>query len=92
MTTDNSQYPNKWSTVTVTFTDGEVKNYLISAGPSIGGYLAREAGSSGILSLFNPQQSWAIPLANIRDWSISEYVAPAPAEKSKRGKKAKVDD
>jgi len=89
MTTEGTQYPNKWSTVTVTFTDGEIKNYLISAGPSIGGYLAREAGASGILSLFNPQQSWAIPLTGIRDWSISEYVAPAP--EPKRGKKGKSD-
>jgi len=85
-----SDYPNKWSDVTVTFTDGEVRKYRISAGPSIGGYLAREAGASGILSLFNHTQSWAIPLANIRDWQIEEAPPPKP-EKAKRGKKAKSD-
>jgi hypothetical protein len=64
------------SDVTITFDDGEVKTYRITASPSIGGYLAREAGSSGILSLFNKDQSWGIPLARIRDWSIQ----PVPVE------------
>ena len=64
------------SDVTVTFTDGEVKVYRITAGTSIGGYLVREAGASGVLSLFNKEQSWGIPLVSIRDWCIS----PVPVE------------
>lgn len=83
-----SEYPNKQSDVTVTFTDGEVRVYRITAGPSIGGYLAREAGASGILSLFNHTQSWAIPLANIRDWTIVEALPEA--EKPKRRKKERA--
>lgn len=59
------------SDVEVTFNDGEVKKYRISASPTIGGYLAREAGESGILSLFNAQQSYAIPMINIREWKIT---------------------
>lgn len=39
------------SDVEVTFIDGEVKTYRITAGVSVGGHLAREAGESGILSL-----------------------------------------
>lgn len=64
------------SDVEVTFTDGEVKTYRITAGPGIGGYLAREAGASGVLSLFNSERSWGIPVSSIRDWSI----APVPVE------------
>jgi CRISPR-associated endonuclease/helicase Cas3 len=37
--------------VTVTFNDGEVKTYEISAGAGITSYLMREAGESGILTL-----------------------------------------
>ena len=75
---------NEQSDVTVTFNDGEVKVYRITAGPTIGGWLAREAGASGVLSLFNATKSWGIPLASVRDWSIAaarDEEAPA-----KRGK------
>lgn len=68
------------SDVTVTFTDGEVKVYRITAGPGIGGYLAREAGATRVLSLFNKEQSWGIPLTAIRDWSISPVPAIEPEE------------
>lgn len=67
------------SDVTVTFTDGEVKVYRITAGPGIGGFLAREAGQNGVLSLFNSGQSWGIPLTSVRDWSISP-VAVVPED------------
>ncbi len=78
------QYPDEASDVTVTFNDGEVKVYRISAGTSIGGWLAREAGASGVLSLFNKEQSWGIPLSSVREWSI----AAAPKEPpQKRGRK-----
>lgn len=59
------------SDVTVTFNDGVVKVYRITAGPGIGSYLAREAGANGVLSLFNHEMSWGIPVASIRDWSIT---------------------
>lgn len=64
------KYPQTSSLVVVTFNDGEVKEYVISAGPSIGGYLARDAGETGILNLYNNDESYAIPLANIREWCI----------------------
>ena len=67
------------SEVEVTFIDGEVKTYRITAGVSVGGYLAREAGESGILSLWNAQESTAIPIAHIREWKIKP-VQPAQEE------------
>lgn len=68
------------SDVTITFTDGEIKVYRITAGPSIGGYLAREAGANGVLSLFNAHQSWGIPTTSIRDWSITPVPADEPSD------------
>ena len=58
------------SLVIVTFSDGEIKEYIISASPSIGGYLANQAGETGILQLFNLDESYAIPMNNIREWKI----------------------
>lgn len=65
------------SDVTVTFTDGEVKTYRISASPAVGSHLAREAGANGVLSLFNHDMSWGIPTSSIRDWVITPVVADA---------------
>lgn len=64
------KFPQTHSIVKVSFNDGEVKEYVISAGPGIGGYLAREAGETGILNLYNADESYAIPLSNIREWTI----------------------
>ena len=77
-----SLYVKDLSDVTITFTDGEMKTYRISAGPSIGGYLAREAGASGVLSLFNRDQSWGVPLSGIRDWSILPVPVPESVDQS----------
>lgn len=64
------------SDVTVTFNDGEVKVYRITASPRIGRYLANEAGMSGSLTLHNHDTSWGIPLASIRDWAITSVPIP----------------
>lgn len=68
--TKNSDIIRDLSDVVVTFMDGEVKAYRITAGTSVGGYLTKEAGNSGILSLFNDRESYAIPLANVREWLL----------------------
>ena len=65
-----SKYPKTHSIVEVTFNEGDVKQYVISASPTIGGYLTRQAGETGILSLYNADESYAIPLCNIREWKI----------------------
>ena len=77
----HSEFMRDLSDVTVTFQDGEVKQYRITASPSIGGYLAQQAGQTGILSLFNDSQSYAIPMENIREWQITAVtVAQYDAE------------
>ena len=59
------------SDVHVTFNDGEVKVYRISAGVGISRHLAHEARTTGVLSLWNGFEiSYGIPLANIREWVI----------------------
>lgn len=76
-----TEFMRNLSDVIVTFNDGEVKQYRITAGPSIGGYLAREAGETGILNLFNDAQSYGIPMGNIREWQITSVtVAQFEAE------------
>lgn len=96
--------PQRHSKVMITFTDGEVKEYVISAGRGIMMYLTREAGQTGILTLWNKQVSYAIPIASIRDWSIEElpvevttFVADgemnaAISGKRRRKRKEKADD
>lgn len=69
--TIKDEFMRDLSDVEVTFNDGEVKKYRISASPTIGGYLAQQAGQNGILSLFNDAQSYAIPMENIREWKIT---------------------
>ncbi len=68
------------SDVTVTFNDGEVKVYRISAGPDISGYLAREAGQSGMLSLWDKNRSHGIPVERIRDWTIDAVEIEEPVK------------
>jgi len=83
----SKDYPRTSSVVRVTFNDGEIKEYVISASPSIGSYLAREAGETGILSLYNLDENYAVPLRNIREWQIvaspftpEEAAAPGAPE------------
>lgn len=67
-----SDYPKRRSKVEVTFNDGVVQSYDISAGAGIAQYLARETGETGILSLLDGDKAYAIPVANIREWFVVE--------------------
>lgn len=58
------------SDVTVIFTDGEVKVYRISAGPTIAPFLARQSGETGILVLLNGNSATSIPVEQIREWTV----------------------
>lgn len=73
------KYPKQRSVVTVTFNDGEVKTYEISAGASISGYLLRDASDTGIVTLRDDDAATAVcvPLDRIRDIQF----APAPTPK-----------
>ena len=70
-----TDYPKRRSKVEVTFNDGVIQNYDISAGAGIAQYLAREAGETGILSLLDGDKAHAIPVANIREWCVVEVDA-----------------
>lgn len=65
------RYPKESSLVVDTFSDGEINRYAISAAPSIGGYLARDAGESGVLNLYNNDDGYDVPITNIRKWCIA---------------------
>jgi len=69
-------YPKQRSIVSVTFNDGEVRSYEISAGASIAGFLMRDASDTGIVTLRDDESGSAvcIPLDRIRDVQF----APAP--------------
>jgi len=69
-------YPKQRSLAIVTFTDGEVQSYEISAGSSIAGYLMRRAGETGVLTLRDDTSRTAmcIPLNLIRNVQFT----PAP--------------
>lgn len=69
-------YAKRFSNVEVTFIDGQVKTYLISAAPSVSTHLARQAGETGVLTLFNDETSVGIPMGQIREYSISPTEAP----------------
>ena len=65
-------YPKLHSDVEVTFIDGAIETYRITAGATIAPYLAREADESGVLSLLCGGTAIGIPLQNIRTWTITE--------------------
>lgn len=65
-------YPDRESEVTVTFVDGEVKKYRISAGASITRYLADQVANTGVLVLLNGGTTHNIPIAQIREYEIQE--------------------
>ena len=69
-------YYKDLSDVTVTFDDGEVKTYRITAGVSISTYLAQEASRTGILNLWNKEQSICIPVTRVREWSLASVPIP----------------
>lgn len=58
------------SIVEVTFVNGEVIEYEISANPSVAGYLARKMGETGSLSLWNNDESYVIPSHSIRHYTV----------------------
>lgn len=78
-----------FSVVRVVFKDGEVREYQISAGPGIIGYLNREAMSTGFLTFWGEGQSYSIPISSVREYSIQSTVENA---RRKRAKKEQSND
>lgn len=65
-------YPKQRSLVTVTFNDGEVRDYEISAGAGIARYLAQDSGTTGTLVLMDGDIVHGIPVSSIRDWTVRQ--------------------
>lgn len=63
-------YPPDASEVEVTFIDGTIKTYPMSAGPTISQYLAQQAGETGILTMLNGSVTYNIPTGQIREYEI----------------------
>lgn len=72
-------YPKRNSRVDIIFMDGEVKSYTITAGASLARYLAEDAGRTGILNLLCGSTAHAIPVTNIREWTLTELEDNADA-------------
>lgn len=68
------RYKDVSSKVSITFVDGEVKDYIMTASPGIVHYLAREAAANGMLIFRDDKarKSQAIPMAQIRNMEIEE--------------------
>lgn len=71
-------HPKQYSDVDVTFTDGEVKTYRISAGVTLSQFLARQAAETGILTLFNDETSHNIPISQIREYVLRPVNEAVP--------------
>ena len=68
----SKKYPRRYSSVEVTFQDGEVRRYRMSATPAIAQWLMREAAQTGTLVLRDDARGSAIciPMANVRHVEI----------------------
>lgn len=58
------------SILKVVFIDGEVKEYSISASPSVVGYLAKLMAETGFLSTWDEKSSLCIPADQIREFTL----------------------
>lgn len=67
------EYPKEYSKVEVTFTDGEVKTYRMSASLGISQYLARQVAETGILMMMDDRVTHSIPIDQVREYVISPW-------------------
>lgn len=57
---------------TVVFNDGQICEYVVCANAGIAGHLMAEAGKHGILYMRGINESYSIPVRNIREWKIGD--------------------
>ena len=72
----DSQYPLRFSRVTVTLIDGEVKSYDVTAGSGLLRFLMTEAASTGALVLLCGDKTYAIPMTQIAEVEMHEFNTP----------------
>jgi len=66
-------YPTKYSRLTITTKEGEVREYDITASSGILPYLMRESADTGSLVILNGDEAYAIPTDNILEVKIKEF-------------------
>lgn len=66
------QYPERWSDVEVTFTDGTIETYRLKVGSGFGRHLAKQAGEDNVLTLLCGVKVHSFPLASVRSWTLTE--------------------
>lgn len=71
-----NNYPPQHSLVEVTFIDGKVKTYSMTAGAGIARYLAQDSGATGTLTLLNGDEAYGIPVAQIREYVVRQIPQP----------------
>lgn len=66
------EYPKQTSTVSVVYTDGEVRTFTITASNGIAHHLMNEAARTGVLVLRDDdlRKSFCIPVAMVRHVEI----------------------
>lgn len=82
------QYPSKYSRVTVTLIDGEVKPYDVTAGSGLLRYLMTEAASTGALVLLCGEKTYAIPMTQIAEVEMHEFNTPQERDAAYKGAEA----
>lgn len=78
-------YPPKYSSVTVTLIDGEVKSYDVTAGSGLLRFLMTEAASTGALVLLCGDKTYAIPMTQITEVEMHEFNTPHERDAAYKG-------
>jgi len=76
----SKNYPAKFSRLTLTLNDGEIKEYDITAGCGLLPYLMREAADTGSMVILNGDESYAVPMEKISDVSMKEFTTAEERE------------
>lgn len=71
-----ANYPAKFSRITITTKEGEIREYDITAGAGILPYLMRESADTGSLVILNGPEAFAVPTDNILEVKMQEFDSP----------------
>lgn len=83
---DRPERKQEWSKVEVTFNDGQVAEYVISAGVGIARHLAEEGARTGLLTFWNKDdarginEARSIPLRGVREYVLRPHTPPEEGE------------
>lgn len=76
--TERHDYPERWSDVEVTFTDGTIETFRLKVSAGFGRHLAKQAGEDNVLTLLCGPKVHCFPLASIRSWTMTEVDNTQP--------------